>query len=157
MPLSQDDRITALERCMSRLERRFGEPRYRDKRDGRAVLSVRVGDEVVALVRRAARERGCTIADLLRPAIISAVSQPSTDHLSEIKPTAGLHMRPRTIAETGPPATERARQALSGNLAEQARLAAADAAVSAGCQPRQAHDAAGLFTERGTFRYLTRP
>jgi hypothetical protein len=39
---------------------------------------VRLGADTCALVRHTAKERGCTIADLLRPAILASVNAPST-------------------------------------------------------------------------------
>jgi hypothetical protein len=77
-------RLDRIERQLAGLAGRFSEPHCSDKREGRAILSVRVGDELAALVRLAARQRGCTIADLLRPAIATAVNLPSTHQLSEI-------------------------------------------------------------------------
>jgi hypothetical protein len=76
MPYDLDTRLAELEHQIARLSRRSDERRY--GRDGRAVLSVRLGAETCALVRHAATERGCTIADLLRPAILAAVNAPST-------------------------------------------------------------------------------
>src|SRR4249920_234037 len=73
MSLYADPRITAqlaaIERKLARLMR---ERPFRDKRDGRAVLAVRIGDELAALVRRTAQRQGRTISDLLRPAILAA-------------------------------------------------------------------------------------
>jgi hypothetical protein len=117
----------------------FARPRYRDVRDGRAVLSVRIGDELAALVRRTAHQRGCTIADLLRPAIRAAVNQPSTEPLSEFPPTFTPHKLPR----------EATRQAITRSLTEQAGLAAADAARTAGRLPRD-----GRMTEPGIMTEL---
>ena len=78
-------RLGAIEHEIARIARRLGESRCRGKRDGRAVLSVRVGDDLAPLVRRTARHRGCTIAELLRPAMLAAVAanQPSTGTLTE--------------------------------------------------------------------------
>jgi hypothetical protein len=76
VPYDLETRVADLERQLTGLGRRSSEQRY--GRDGRAVLSVRLGAETCALVRHAARERGCTIADLLRPAILGAVNAPST-------------------------------------------------------------------------------
>jgi hypothetical protein len=76
MPQDLDTRVAELECQFARLGRRSGRERY--GRDGRAVLSVRLGAETCALVRLAAKERGCTIADLLRPAILATVNAPST-------------------------------------------------------------------------------
>jgi hypothetical protein len=99
--ISDHDRLIAIERDLARIARRLGEPRYREKRDGREILSVRIGDELAALVRRTARHRGCTIADLLRPAILAAVNHPSTELLTEQPSEAGLHMRPRIAPRYG--------------------------------------------------------
>jgi hypothetical protein len=76
MPQDLATRVAELELQFARLRPRSGQERY--GRDGRAVLSVRLGAETCALVRLAAKERGCTIADLLRPAILGAVNAPST-------------------------------------------------------------------------------
>jgi hypothetical protein len=132
-------RLAAIERDMAQLVRLFGERRHRDKRDGSAILSVRIGDELAALVRRTARQRGCTIADLLRPAIRAAVNQPSTEPLSEFPPA----FMPRTLPR------EASRQALSTSLAEQAHLAAAGAAVMT---DRRSRD--GRMTEPGMLKEL---
>jgi hypothetical protein len=145
---SELERLAAVERQIAHLARRIGDRQYRDTRDGRAVLSVRVGDEVAALVRRAARERGCTIADLVRPAILAAVSQPSTHQLTERPSEQGFHMQARTIAKTPVP-SDTARQALSTTLAEQARLARADAAVISDRRSRNLQNAErpGMMSE----------
>jgi hypothetical protein len=145
MPTSPDDRITALERAVSRLQSRLGEQRYRDKRDGRAVLSVRVGDELAALVRLTARRQGRRISDLLRPAILAAVNQPSTEHLAELPPDRGLHMHARKLAA---PSIASDRALIRVGLAERARLAAADAAATADRRPRAQQDKnPGMMTE----------
>ena len=120
-------RLDAIERQMATLNRRFGEPRRRDKRDGRAVLAVRVGDELAALVRGVARQRGCTIADLLRPAILRAVNEPQTQPLA---PLAGERLflgQPRKMPAALDP---KVRARISTSLADQARLTAADAATT---------------------------
>jgi hypothetical protein len=78
-------RLAELEHQVERLSRRSDERRY--GRDGRAVLSVRLGAETCALVRNAAKERGCTIADLLRPAILAAVNAPSTTNTPAVSQT----------------------------------------------------------------------
>ena len=143
MPTSPDDRITALERAVSRLQSRLGEHRYRDTRDGQAVLSVRVGDELAALVRLTARRQGRTLSDLLRPAILAAVNQPSTEHLTELPPDRGLHMHARKLAA---PSMSSDRNGISVGLAERAKLAAADAAVTADRRSRDLRSA-GLLTE----------
>jgi hypothetical protein len=148
MSLDADPRIAArlatIERQLARLMR---EPRHRDKRDGRAVLAVRVGDELASLVRLAAPRQGRTISDLLRPAIIAAVNQPSTQR-SELHSPAFM---PRTLPR------EAARQALSSSLGEQARLAAAGAAVMADRRPRDARGAnsSGMLTDAVAFGSLS--
>jgi hypothetical protein len=76
VPYDLETRVADLERQLTGLGRRSSEQRY--GRDGRAVLSVRLGTETCALVRHIAKERGCTIADLLRPAILATVNAPST-------------------------------------------------------------------------------
>jgi hypothetical protein len=145
-------RLAAIERDLAQLVRLSSERRHRDKRDGRAILGVRIGDELAALVRRTARQRGCTISDLLRPAILNAVAvnQPLTEHLTELPSERGVHMRPRTLAAPRDQfGRDRSRQSISDNLAEQARLAAAGAATMAG---RQARD--GRLTEPGMLKEL---
>ena len=101
MSLNDDGRLAAVEREVGRLARRLGEPRFRDKRDGRAVLSIRVGDEIAAIVRHTAQQRGCTIADLLRPAILLAVNHPSTEGPAESLPERPSHLRSRTAPRPG--------------------------------------------------------
>ena len=128
--ISDHDRLIVIEREIARIARRIGEPRGRDTRGGRAVLSARVGDEVAALVRCSARQSGRTISDWVRQVILAAVNQPSTGHVPEVPSERGSHMRPRTLP-TSASANETARRTLSTNFADQARLAAADAAVMA--------------------------
>src|SRR5262249_43955077 len=125
--------------------RHSGKAPYRDKRDGRTVLSVRVGDEVVALVRRTARERQCTIADLLRPAILSAIgaNPPSSGILTE--PAPGRAFPPVRRLATAP--SQPVRNAITDSLAS-ARLVAADAAVTNDQRSRhQQNSPPGLLTE----------
>src|SRR3954471_1351496 len=74
MSVSQDERLSRIEFTLQRLESRLCGRGHSKARDGRAVLAVRVGDELAELVRRTARQRGCTIADLLRPAILATIA-----------------------------------------------------------------------------------
>jgi hypothetical protein len=131
MTISDHDRLAAIERDLARIARRLGEPRRRDKRDGREVLSVRVGDEVAALVRRSARQSGRTISDWVRQVILAAVNQPSTDHLTELRELPSPFMA-RTLPH------DAVRQAITDSLARQARLTDAGAAVMIDRRPRDA-------------------
>jgi len=74
-----------------------------------------MGDQLAALVRQTARQRGCTIADLIRPAILAAVNQPSTEHLSEIHREHPAVFTPRTLPRDT--ARQRLRPALPNRLA----------------------------------------
>jgi hypothetical protein len=145
-------RLAAIERDLAQLVRLSGERRHRDKRDGRAILGVRVGDELAALVRRTARQRGCTISDLLRPAILNAVAvnPPLTEHLTELPSERDVHMRPRMLAVPRDQfGRDRTRQTISDNLSEQARLKDADAATMVGRPPPD-----GRLTEPGMLTEL---
>ena len=121
-------RLDAIERQMATLNRRFGEPRRRDKRDGRAVLAVRVGDELAALVRGVARQRGCTIADLLRPAILRAVNEPQTQPPIPLAGERHFPGQSRKMAVARDPGVN---ARIGTSLAHQAHLAAAGAATMA--------------------------
>lgn len=138
-------RLDAIEREIAALNRRLGEPRRRDKRDGRAVLAVRVGDELAALVRGIARQRGCSIADLLRPAILRAVNEPQTEPLT---PLAGERLFPGQPRRMPAAPDPKVRARIRTSLADQARLAAADAATVADRRSRdQCAIAPGMLTD----------
>jgi hypothetical protein len=139
MQIDDDQRLAAVEQKLDLLLRRSGEPRCRDKRDGRTVLSVRVGDEVVSLVRRTAQQRQCTIADLLRPAILSAIAEnpPSSGTLAE--PAPGQAFPP--VRRLAPTRSLAVRNAITEGLTERARLTAADAAVTSDRRSRDQQNA----------------
>jgi hypothetical protein len=125
----------SIERRVARLERRLGDRKRPG--DGQRVLSVRAGDERIARVHQAARRRGCTLTTIINEAIDHGIG-PSTGPLSEPQQEQPKVFAPRTLPR------EAARQSLSNILAEQARLATADAAVMADRRPRD-----GRMTETG--------
>jgi hypothetical protein len=128
-------RVDAIERRVDGLARRLGDRKR--PRDGQRVLSVRAGDERIARVHEAARRRGCTLTTIMNEAIDHVIG-PSTLPLSEPRQEQSKVFTPRTLPR------EAARQSLSNSLAEQARLATADAAVMADRRPRD-----GRMTETG--------
>jgi hypothetical protein len=121
-------------------------------KDGNPVLGARFSPEDRAALRAHAARHDRTISDIIREGV-RAVIQPSNALPGERPQFPATPMRPRTL----PPGQGTIRQALSNSLAEQARLAAADAAVS-DRRPRdgRAADAAGMLTDQAVRGALAR-
>jgi hypothetical protein len=131
-------RLEAVESLLAGLARRLGERKR--PRDGRTALTVRLGDQLVAQVRDLAQQRRCTVSQLLREALQSVIPPSSAPfHAHREQPVSFL---PRRL--------EVPRKAISANLAEQARLAAADAATMVDRRSRNARapNEEGMMTER---------
>jgi hypothetical protein len=142
-------RLDMIERRISGLAQRLGERKR--PRDGRAVLSVRAGDDRIARVHEAARRRGCTLTAIMNEAIDYVIG-PSADQLSEPREKPAAFMR-RTLP------SDAARHAISNSLAEQARLAGSDAAVMVDRRSRdeRSADKAGMITDKAVRGLLGRP
>ena len=132
-------RLDRIEQQIARLDERRGEQR-RGSRDGRRALTVRLGDQLVARVHQVAQQRGCTISQLMREAL-ETVIPPSSPHLSERHPEHPATFSARTLGR------DAARQAISSNLADRARLTAAGAATMVDRRSRDQLGAGGLLTE----------